>query len=439
MEDVLMEYDLYQLLWLFFAYSVLGWAAETVVAAVRTHHFVSRGVFGGPVCCVYGFAAVLITLFLPELRGSWFFLFLGSAILSTGVEWAAARILEKIGRRKWWDYSGKRFNLDGYICLQYSVLWGIVGALCLEFVNPLLLTLYRMVPGTAAHILLWVAVVLICLDATGAVLTILGLGDRLPAAEEVNSRMLAVTVRMGNWLTGHVNRRMAKAYPGLQAGKSQRKPQSAVFAEGCSFYKLVLLFFVGAFCGDIVETLFCRVTAGVWMSRSSVVWGPFSIVWGLAISLATLALYNYRNRSDGFLFLFGTVLGGAYEYLCSVFTELAFGKVFWDYSQLPFNLGGRINLLYCFFWGIAAVVWLKYLYPPISAGIEKIPKKPGKILTWCLLVFMAADMTVSVFALARSTARAHGIPAESAVSVWLDEHYGDDVMKRIYPNAISTE
>lgn len=75
------------------------------------------------------------------------------------------------------------------------------------------------------------------------------------------------------------------------------------------------------------------------MSRSSVVWGPFSIVWGLAIALVTAMLYKYRNRSDGFLFLAGTFLGGAYEYFCSVFTEMVFGTVFWDYSEIPFNLG----------------------------------------------------------------------------------------------------
>ena len=148
------------------------------------------------------------------------------------------------------------------------------------------------------------------------------------------------------------------------------------------------------------------------MSRSSVVWGPFSIVWGLAIMIATKMLYNYRERSDGFLFVLGTVLGGAYEYLCSVFTELAFGVVFWDYSEIPFNLGGRINLLYCFFWGIAAVVWLKKLYPLLS---------------------------VSVLALARQSERAAGQPASNGVELWLDDHYGDAVMGRIYPNSIQAE
>ena len=81
--------------------------------------------------------------------------------------------------------------------------------------------------------------------------------------------------------------------------------------------------------------------------------------------------------------------------------------MFWDYSAIPFNLGGRINLLYCFFWGIAAVIWLKKLYPLISGQIERIPIRIGKILTWVLALFMLANITVSTLALARSGARIH--------------------------------
>ena len=171
------------------------------------------------------------------------------------------------------------------------------------------------------------------------------------------------------------------------------------------------------------------------MSRSSVVWGPFSIVWGLAIAAATAMLYKYRNKSDSFLFWTGTLLGGAYEYLCSVFTEIVFGKVFWDYSKLPFNLGGRINLLYCFFWGIAAVVWLKLIYPRASALIEKIPMVIGKIVTWVLIVFMLCNMAVSGLALIRYDEREKNVAAEAKWQVWMDEHYNDAKMERIYPNA----
>lgn len=91
--------------------------------------------------------------------------------------------------------------------------------------------------------------------------------------------------------------------------------------------------------------------------------------------MATYIMYNYRDRSDGFVFAFGTFIGGAYEYICSVFTEIVFGKIFWDYRGLPFNLGGRINLLYCFFWGIAVVVRLKMRKAEIRLNLQTITVK----------------------------------------------------------------
>ncbi|MDD6798787.1 MAG: putative ABC transporter permease, partial [Clostridia bacterium] len=184
-------------------------------------------------------------------------------------------------------------------------------------------------------------------------------------------------------------------------------------------------------------TLFCRATAGVWMSRSSLVWGPFSLVWGLAIAIATALLHKSRNKSDAYIFIVGTVLGGVYEYVCSIFTEIVFGQVFWDYSNIPFNIGGRINLLYCFFWGIAAVVWIKGLYPVFSRLIESIPNKIGKAVTWLLVVFMICNITVSVMALIRYDERANGVEASAGWQQTMDERFGDERMKRIYPNAVS--
>ena len=129
-------------------------------------------------------------------------------------------------------------------------------------------------------------------------------------------------------------------------------------------------------------------------------------------------------------------MGGAYEYLCSVVTERVFGTVFWDYSAIPFNLGGRINLLYCFFWGIAAVVWIKGLYPVFSRWIEKIPMRAGKWLTWALVAFMAANIGMSTLALARYDQRCRGVEAEASWQIYMDDHYDDAKIRRIYPNAI---
>ena len=146
----------------------------------------------------------------------------------------------------------------------------------------------------------------------------------------MNDQIDAFTRRLSVRVYRYLERRVERAYPAVQpVSEKKEKTETGVFAEGCSFYKIVLLFIIGAFLGDITETIFCRITAGVWMSRSSLVWGPFSIVWGLAIALVTVLLYRYKDSSDRFLFLMGTVLGGAYEYLCSVFTEMMFGTVFW--------------------------------------------------------------------------------------------------------------
>ena len=146
-----------------------------------------------------------------------------------------------------------------------------------------------------------------------------------------------------------MEKRIQYAYPA-----AARQEQTALRKGEKNFLSvsdLLWLFVIGAFLGDMVETVFCRVTAGVWMSRSSLVWGPFSVVWGLALVLATVLLRQEKDRSDRYLFAFGTVMGGVYEYVCSAVTELLFGTVFWDYSKFKFNLGGRINLLYCFFLG----------------------------------------------------------------------------------------
>ncbi len=427
----------YQFVYLFFAYSFLGWLGEVITTAVRKRRYQDRGVLNGPLCILYGVGGLTISFTLGELHESWFFLFALSTIYTTVLEWVAGHILERTSGTRWWDYSDEWFNLDGYICLGASLLWGALSVITIKWGNPLLLSLFDLIPAAVRAAVLWVLLVLFAIDAVGTLLTMLGLRYRWPPAEAVENRLANLTLRAGLWILGHVENRMAKAHPALTF-EHQKKAKSTVFAAGCSPYKIVLLFFIGAFLGDITETIFCRITAGYWMSRSSVVWGPFSIVWGLAIALVTLLLYRYKDKSSSWLFMAGTLLGGAYEYLCSVFTEVVFGAVFWDYSKIPFNLGGRINLLYCFFWGFAAVIWFKALYPPISDLIERIPRRPGKVLTWALCVFMAADMIVSSLALMRYNARIEGVPPQNSLQVYLDEHYDDARMQAVYPKAVHT-
>ena len=429
------SYNVYQLLWIFFVYSFIGWCGEAAMAAVHRRKFVNRGFVSGPICPVYGAGAAAVAVFLPELKDQLFFLFLGGMIVTTFVEYLTGRLLELIFHRKWWDYSDQRFNLDGYVCLKNSVVWGICSVLMICFFDPLLCRLLVLIPRLAGDILLWILGVLLVIDAVGSGVAVLGLKKKQSRITQITEELHKTSKLLENALTTRIQKRMIKAFPNIEGTEGVRvKAKEERFARGCGFFKLASLFILGAFLGDIVETVFCLATTGRLMSRSSLVFGPFSIVWGLACALLTWILYRYRDKSDRYIFVFGTILGGAYEYVCSVFTEMAFGTVFWDYSEIPFNLGGRINLLYCFFWGIAAVVWMKGVYPFLSRKIEKLPARAGRAVCSVLLVLLAADMLISALALARYSERQTGSPEQTAVGQILDEYFPDEFIEKRYEN-----
>lgn len=427
-----MNNTIYELAVIFFTYSFVAWLAETAVATVKVRDFRNRGFASGPFCFIYGFTGVILTVFLHELKDDILFLFIGSMAVATAIEWFAGKTLEKMRQKKWWDYSGKRWNFDGYICLQYSVLWGLLGALAVRYGNGIILRIYRGLPDVVGKAAIWALTAVGAADLIGSFLFVCHMEEKLPQLLGWNHKLQRWTFRLATKISGNIEKRIGRSYPTVLLEKEKKEKSG----DRCSFAQVFWLFLIGAFAGDIVETLFCRITTGVWMSRSSLVWGAFSVVWGLAIALVTVLLYKDRDKQEHHIFCIGVVLGGAYEYICSVFTELLFGKVFWDYSAMPFNLGGRINLLYCFFWGIAAVVWIKGLYPKVERLVSAILKKTGRVLTGIVMVFMAFDICVSVLALIRYDTRADGKPAVYGWEHVMDEYFDDIKMERIYPNAI---
>lgn len=424
-----MVYSFYELLWLYMLYSFIGWCGEVAVAAVKRHRFVNRGAVSGPFCPVYGLGASAVAVFLPELRVNPFFLFLGGMVVNTFVEYATGRIMEMSLHKKWWDYSDQKFNLGGYVCLKTSVLWGLCTVLMIYVLNPVFTGLVGMIPVFWGEIILWVLWGLLIVDFIGTVIAVWGLKKKNGRIDQIVEGLGRTSRLLENTMTRRLQARVIRAYPNLV-----KEEKEEVFASGCGFYKLACLFLIGAFLGDITETVFCRFTMGRWMSRSSVVFGPFSIVWGLGCAMLTWILYRYREQSDRRLFLCGTILGGAYEYICSVFTELAFGTVFWDYSKIPFNLGGRINLLYCFFWGFAAIIWMKGVYPFLSKWIEKIPARVGKPLCMIMVVFMSVNIVLSGLALDRYSKRHDGVPVQNGINELMDEWFPDSYMEQVYPN-----
>ena len=239
-------------------------------------------------------------------------------------------------------------------------------------------------------------------------------------------------------MTAGVWRRLQKAYPGIRE-MTPEEQGACTFAKGVCLDKLVWVFLTSALLGDIIETFWCGLVNGQWMNRSSVLYGPFSFVWGLGAVVLTVTLQGLAKRDSFFVFNAGFVIGGAYEYLCSVFTELVFGTVFWDYSHMPLNIGGRTNVLFCFFWGVLAVFWIKGIYPQMSRLIEGFPALAGKAVTWAVVIIMVCNGLLTCAAMLRHGARSVQPQPANAFESFLDRQYDDSFMEHRWPNMIVTQ
>lgn len=127
----------YSAVWYFFIYAFLGWCTEVSFFAVRKGKFVNRGFLNGPVCPIYGEGITLIIILLTPLQDNLLVLFAGSVIVTSALEYVTGWALEKIFHTRWWDYSENKFNLGGYICLQFSLAWGLAATFVMKIIQPM--------------------------------------------------------------------------------------------------------------------------------------------------------------------------------------------------------------------------------------------------------------------------------------------------------------
>lgn len=206
------------------------------------------------------------------------------------------------------------------------------------------------------------------------------------------------------------------------------------FAKGFGLYKILWVCYIGSLFGVLIELAWCFLCTGGLESRSGLVWGPFNLLYGAGAMALTAALYRFRHRGYTVSFLGGMIVGSIIEYLCSYGQELAFGSRSWDYSDMPFNINGRICLLYSVFWGILGILWIKKIYPLLSKLILMIPNRVGKTLTWIVFAFFVLNSVMTVLSVARWTQRLDGIEAGNAFWGWFDTRFPNERMDKIFAN-----
>lgn len=165
-----------------------------------------------------------------------------------------------------------------------------------------------------------------------------------------------------------------------------------------TFKRELAYFVIYSFLGFIVETIFGILTKGVVESRKSCLFGPFCCIYGLGAAIMIPGLQKFKKSNWG-IFIAGAIEGSVIEYIISWIGEIIFKIKWWDYSNMPFNINGRITLTFSIFWGLLALVLMRFINPYIERGINKLPKKWFDILTISLTIFLILDLLITALGL----------------------------------------
>lgn len=201
-----MGYTWIQMGWIVLIYSCLGWCCEVAFAALKTGKFVNRGFLNGPVCPIYGFGVLSVVLVLEPVKDNLLLLFFGSMVFTSLLEFIAGFAMERIFHDKWWDYSNNPFNIKGYICLEFSIIWGIACVLVVDVIHPIIMKLVNAVPHTLGLWLMAALYVILAADAVLTLVELLKLPKRFKAMEELEAAITTVSDAMGENIYDSVER-----------------------------------------------------------------------------------------------------------------------------------------------------------------------------------------------------------------------------------------
>ena len=195
---------IYQIFWYFIIFSLIGWMIEVIFHAVTQGKIVNRGFLNGPLCPVYG-SGVLMVLIVLYFAGSILgiktsvdashpvILFAIGIVFASLIEFLAGFILDKLFHARWWDYSDRKFNINGYICLEFSIIWGLAIAFVLRVIQPGIENIVDMIPYILGIISLIIIYLCFVADIVITVLTVLKMNKQLEKMEDIQKSILKIS------------------------------------------------------------------------------------------------------------------------------------------------------------------------------------------------------------------------------------------------------
>ncbi len=198
-------------------------------------------------------------------------------------------------------------------------------------------------------------------------------------------------------------------------------------AMSLGWYQIAIVFFIGCMAGLLLEEIWMLITAGLAQNRVGLVWGPFSPLYGFgAVFLTVVSFELRRHGARGWqVFLVAAVIGGLLEQITGWSMEMLFNATSWSYLHLPDHITKWVAWRFLVFWGLLGLVWYHVVMPVLLYRIGMPTSKRQFVFVLLLTVYLAADIFMTVACFNRKTERDAGVPAQTALDVWVDDYYSD--------------
>ena len=197
--------SLYQFILYFFVYGFLGWCTEVAYAACKSGKFVNRGFLNGPICPIYGVGVCVVVMFLTPYKTSIFLLYVSSTLLVTILEGVTGFAMDKIFHNKWWDYSAQPLNIGGYVCLLFSLIWGVACVLIVDLIHPLISGVLAHIPFLAGVVILVPLGIALFADAYVTSAAIFKMNKRLASMDKIARELHELSDQIGEGIFTQMN------------------------------------------------------------------------------------------------------------------------------------------------------------------------------------------------------------------------------------------
>ena len=178
-------------------YTFLGWCTEVAYATVKQKKFVNRGFLNGPICPVYGVGIGLVVMLLEPMSGTVVSLYVVSTVLVTTIEGVTGYLMDRMFHHKWWDYSNQPLNIGGYVCLLFSLAWGVACVVIVRVIHPFVYKVAAMIPVTAGVVIAAVFGIALFADLYVTTAEILKLNKKLDAMEKISAELRELSDMIG--------------------------------------------------------------------------------------------------------------------------------------------------------------------------------------------------------------------------------------------------